>query len=491
MAILDISNVINVSLTSTPSGLSVPNVNSLMLLATETPDNLDAYRIYLNARDVATDYGSSSVAYEMASAIFSQAPNILTGNGRLVIAPMLSAVSATTGHFTTTNISANISALIAVTNGDLKVTLNQVVINLTGLDFTACSTLAEIATILQGELSDAIVTSNATTITVTSKKVGIDADVVLAAVSGGSGTNLAGSGYFNTASGSAVSGANSSGETLIEAIERVSPLVQFIPMITDLRIEDDVVEDTAVAIQALDILWFQDFASTSDIAGIITTIQEATETHTRCLLYTPSLIESNLMKSAFAGRACSVNFAGSATTQTMNLKSLATITPDDGLTQSIYTQADTAGADIYPSVGGVSAVLDSGSNDYFDNIYNSLWFKLAIQVAGFNYLRQTNTKIPQTEPGMDGLKAAYAKICDQAVNNGMIGVGLEWNSSETFGNPDDFRRNITDKGYYIYSSPIATQSQEDRTDRIAPLVQIAIKLAGAIHKSSVIILVQP
>lgn len=497
MTVLSIANFVNVSLTSTPQGLDVPNVNSLMLFTIETPSNSDDYRTYLNARDVAIDYGSDSVTYQMASAIFSQSPNILSGNGRLVIAPLKGngdditpAVSATSGYFTTANISANLAALIAVDDGDLKVTLDGEDINLTNLDFTGATTLVGIAEILQTRLPNAICSANSTTITVTSKKVGANADVVLAAVSGGTGTNLAGSGFLNTAAGSATSGADSSGETLVEAISRLSSQVQFIPMITNLLLEDDAVETAATAIQALDVIWFFDFASTSDIAGIATTIQEASETHTRCLMYTPDLTESNLMKSAYAGRACSVNFAGSATTQTMNLKSLATITPDNGLNQTLLDSSDIAGVDVYGSFGGVPAVKDSGGNDFFDNIYNELWFKLAIQVAGFNYLRQTNTKIPQTEAGMDGLKGAYGSVCDQAVNNGMIAPG-EWTSSETFGNPEDFRRNIRDKGYYIYSTPIALQSSSDRADRIAPLVQIAIKLAGAIHKSSVIIVVNP
>ena len=46
-------------------------------------------------------------------------------------------------------------------------------------------------------------------------------------------------------------------------------------------------------------------------------------------------------------------------------------------------------------------------------------------------------------------------------------------------------RNIIDKGYYIYSKPIAQQSQVDRDARKAPLIQIAGKESGAIHSSSV------
>ena len=91
---------------------------------------------------------------------------------------------------------------------------------------------------------------------------------------------------------------------------------------------------------------------------------------------------------------------------------------------------------------------------------------------------------------MDGLKAVYANILNQFVTNGYIGTGLTWNSSQTFGDPATFKRNITNKGYYIYSTPIALQSQEDRASRIAPLVQMAAKEAGALHSSDVIVTIE-
>jgi hypothetical protein len=88
---------------------------------------------------------------------------------------------------------------------------------------------------------------------------------------------------------------------------------------------------------------------------------------------------------------------------------------------------------------------------------------------------------------MDGLKGAYARVCQQGLTNGWIALRLNWTSPTTFGNPDDLRRNIKGAGYFIYSSPITQQAPADRTARKAPLVQIAVKQAGAIHHSDVIV----
>jgi hypothetical protein len=194
------------------------------------------------------------------------------------------------------------------------------------------------------------------------------------------------------------------------------------------------------------------------------------------------------MKAAYAGRGFSVNFSGSNTSSTMNLKQLATVTPDENINQTLYTQADTAGADLYVS-WGVAGVYSTGGNDYFDNPYMNLALKFALQAAGFNYLRQTNTKVPQTEAGMDGLKNAYAQVLERFITNGCIAAG-SWTSSETFGNPEIFRQNILDRGYYVYSLPITQQSSIEREAREAPLCQIAVKRSGAIHQSDVIVVIE-
>lgn len=488
MSILPITNIINVTIANTPSGLSERNVNSLGLFTTEQPLVPETFGIYLSPSQVIEQYGTGSVTAQMANAIFAQAPNIRTGNGRLVIMPLLNSVSATQGQSVTADISANLAALIAVTSGDIKVTIDGVAYNLTGLNFTTATTLAEVAAIIQAALVNGVVTASSTAITIKSKKVGSSSTVAIAAVSGGSGTDLAGSGYLNSAGSTATAGSNASGETLLQAIARTEAAVSYTGIITNLNMQDAVIETTSDGIQAQDYLWLHHLVSTADIAGIGTTIQQSGNTKTRLMLYTDSITDANLMKSAYAGRAFSVNFTGSNTTATMNLKQLATIEPDANVTQTLYAAAETAGVDLYVSYRGVPSVFSTGGNDFFDNMYNDLALKFALETAGFNFLRQTNTKVPQTESGMNGLKNAYAQVCERFIRNASIAAG-SWTSSETFGDPETFLQNILDRGYYIYSLPITQQTSTEREQRKAPLVQIAIKRAGAIHTSDVIVLV--
>ena len=86
---LSLSNVINVTLVPSISGLSEFNTANLLLYSTEVPINsfgTDKFRIYYTASAVAEDFGVDSLTYKMALAVFSQAPNILSNSGALIIA---------------------------------------------------------------------------------------------------------------------------------------------------------------------------------------------------------------------------------------------------------------------------------------------------------------------------------------------------------------------------------------------------------------------
>lgn len=371
MAQLPITNVVNVSVAAAPVGVNAYNTSNLALFTTETPSPAfsDGYKIYLEPTEVGDDFGTGSLTYKMALAVFSQPPNILLGGGYLVVIPF--------------------------------------------------------------ELS----------------------------------------------------------ETLATAITRTAGTVQYFGiMTTQLESEVDMLAAAAV-VQALNkiVFFVQRLSASIEPSGSLDLLRTGGFYKSRGLYYGADNDDDALLfQAAYAGRALSTNFSGSNTTQTMHLKDLATIQPDLSLDQTSLNKAVAAGADTYPSIQGVPKVFTSGENRFFDQVYNLGWFVGALQVAGFNYLAQTSTKIPQTEAGMDGLKGAYRTICQQAVSNQYSAPG-SWTSAISFGNQEDLISNVAQFGYYIYSSPIATQLQVDREDRKAPLVQIALKEAGALHSSNVVV----
>lgn len=72
---------------------------------------------------------------------------------------------------------------------------------------------------------------------------------------------------------------------------------------------------------------------------------------------------------------------------------------------------------------------------------------------------------------------------EQAVTNGLVAPGV-WNG-DSFGALQS--GDTLTKGYYVYAPPVATQSQADREARNSTVIQVAIKLAGAVHATDIII----
>ncbi len=370
---LPLSNVINISVSQSPLGVSAYNTSNIALFTDDTPSPIfsDGYKIYKDPTEVGKDFGTSSTTYKMANAMFSQAPNMLANGGYLVVIPL------------------------------------------------------------------------------------------------------------------------EASETLDEAITRTTDLVQYFGILSTEIETQSGTTDAAAVIQALNKIGFfvQRASGSIDPGGTLDLLRTGGFFKSRGLYYgSDNDLDALIMKAAYAGRALSTIFSGSLTTSTMHLKDLNGVQPDPTMTQSKLEKAKIAGADCYVSLQGVSKVFTSGANRFFDQVYNLCWFIGSLEVAGFNYLAQTSTKIPQTENGMDGLKSAYRAVCEQARTNGYCAPGV-WNSPNTFGNQSNLLENIEQRGYYIYSQPIGMQLQVDREERKAPLVQIALKEAGAIHESTVIVYV--
>jgi hypothetical protein len=375
---LPLSNIINVTILPTAQSLQTVNINTAALFTIEQPSwiNTQAFAIYTDASGVATDFGSDSDSFAIATAFFAQQPNPIGTSGYLVIVPRVESMGPV---------------------------------------------------------------------------------------------------Y----------------ESVKDAIIRSKDLVYYFGILVDSEYHSDGATFATLTayVQTLSKMFFYCSSYTADFqsGGLLDLVRTSSETNTRCMYYHDgTAIDTPAFAAAYASRGLSTNFSGNNTTQTMNLKQLATFSPDQTLTETLYTEAQTAGVDIYPSNAGVPGLLTSGTNGWFDEIYNQFWFQFALEVAGFNYLATTQTKIPQTEQGMEGLKNAYRQICIQAISNGFVAPG-SWNTSTVFGDPAALIRNIADIGYYVYSQPITQQLQADRAAREAPLVQIAIKAAGAINSSDVIV----
>ena len=279
------------------------------------------------------------------------------------------------------------------------------------------------------------------------------------------------------------------GEKADQAYLRAKPIIQFFGVqVTAILPQADMLALAGV-VQADDKIAFVASRTAADIevGGQLDLLRSGSFTHTRGLYYGGvSDLDALKFQSAYVGRALSTNFEGSLTTQTMHLKDLLGIQPDPTITQTTLNKAKAAGADTYIDIQGVAKTFCSGANAFFDSVYNLLAFVGDLKIAGFNLLAQTSTKIVQTEDGVNTLTTAYREVCKKYSANNYVAPGT-WNSPNFFGSQADLLANIAQRGYYIYSQPVSQQSAASRTAREAPVVQIAIKEAGAIHSGSVIV----
>lgn len=498
---ISISHFISVTVASQAIGLKQANLSTIALITNETSSNVtDPYVVYRNATAVATDWGTSSEVYKQATAIFSQSPNVLTASGYVVVIPMLPSVTtnATSGYAITSQ-EINVTPFTSIENGAFDITVDGgSVIQISGLNFSSVATVENLATLINTALTTA--TAGATCVADGSKvkfissSTGITSSILIStATASGTLTDISGSSYLNASQMVRVTGTNAytGREKLVDTVIRTKPLIYFHAVLPCLALDYTEIKSASDYIQTQEMMLGYASNASADVAesGNFDLIRSASNKNTRCFAYfSADAIDARIALAAYFGRLLCVNFEGSNTTLSMQLKSLSGITADENMTETLFDRCEVVGADCYCSVDGISCCVSNGANEYIDNVYNDHWLITALQVAGFNSLRQANTKIPQTQAGVDVLVTAFKNVLVRGVNNGSFAPG-SWGLADTFGDPELFNINIETFGYYIYATPLAQQSQSERDARKAPFISIAVKRAGAIHSSNIIVYV--
>jgi hypothetical protein len=154
------TNAVNVSLLLSGQLALADNPNVVVIMTSQQGPLTSAsrYRIYSDAPSVATDCGSNSEAYSYALTFFGTSPNAVNASGFLVIGYWRAAeetVAATAALLTGAQLSLAtvLGQLQTVSDGDFDITIDSTEENITGLDFTTSTTLAEIAAVIDTELT--------------------------------------------------------------------------------------------------------------------------------------------------------------------------------------------------------------------------------------------------------------------------------------------------------------------------------------------------
>lgn len=450
-------------------------------------DASERIRSYTDIAGVAADFGTTAPEYEAAGLYFGQSPKPAS----LMIGRWLG--TATAGFVkgaTLTPTERLVATWTAIGDGEFSVAVDGGTSqDVTGLDFTGETNLNGVATVITGGLTGAVCTWSGNRFTITSSTTGVDSEVGYVTDTAGSGTDI--SAMLKLTAGTATSNIpGADGET---ALECATALAAKSTAWYGLTFAADTMPNGA-ALQA--------------VAGMIQTATPArifgvTETDTRvmdgeyttdlasemkALLYTRTSVQYSPNPYAvvsFMGRAFSVNFNANRSTITLMWKTEPGIVAED-LTESQAAALKTKRCNVFANYDNDTAIIQYGVMSgpaYFDEIHGLDWLANAVQTELYNLLYTSKTKIPQTDAGCNSLMAPAAGVLAQAVNNGLIAPG-PWNS-DGFGTLE--RGDYLASGYYIFMPSIDDQSQADRDTRVAPPMQIAVKLAGAIQEVDCII----
>lgn len=490
-----ITNVINVALIPEGQQAQRDNMNVVAILTSETGviSSAERFRAYRDPASVEADWGTASVTTQYAQTVFGTKPNPINFGGTLIIGlhrATAETVPATSAKLVSTQFvePTLISQLQGITNGSFDIDVDGVTVNATGLDFSVVTTLAQVAALLDTAIAGATVAVDNGYFTITSSTTGATS-LLTFMEPGATGTFIGNILTMAAGSGGTLTQGAASVvlpiETKVQSLSALKALVNFKGGMFIDAILDAEVDDLAAWAQANQTILYAVFSGSSYLtvatSNPVWAVKLASQSSFRCLY---SKAGNRRLAASYMARTHTVNFNAENSAITMNLKELSV--PTESYSQTEIDATKRVGLDVYTTIKDTPVVLTSGANDFVDNVYNIIAYIDAIQTDMFNLLKGTGTKISQTTRGVNQEVAAAEKTTRGFVRAGVFAPGT-WSSPDTFGNIDTFNRNIEQFGFYVLGGLLRDQPQADRVARKSPVIQIAVKNAGAIHSVDLII----
>ncbi|WP_414667423.1 DUF3383 domain-containing protein [Escherichia coli] len=488
---LSVSRVVRVQVALAVRAATGRNFGALLVLGTSAVITApEVLRLYQDIESVATDFGTSSEEYKAANLYFQQSPqprDLYIGKLERTSSP------ATAGKLTgavLTSAEQAIANFTAVDDGAIKLSVDGTVKTVTGIDLSAVTDLADVATAVTAKITGTTVTyvAGSNQFVVTSATTGATSAIGIPTAAG-TGTDIAPLLGIDAAHNPTVTNGQAASSSVLPSVT------------VALNYSADwyglVIADTAMSDQDhMDVSALIGAASDSRVYGVTTSasaVLDSTSTadiayKLKTAGYGRTFCQYSQVPYAAAsafGRAFTVNFLGNNTTITLKFKQEPGITAETVTAQ----QADTLKAkncNVFVKYANDTAIIQEGvmcNGDFFDERHGLDWLQNYVQNNLWNLLYTSTTKIPQTEAGVTRLVTNVEQSMDQSANNGLVAPGVWSGGPVGQVQPGD----TLTKGYYVYANPLNTQAQADREARKAPVIQVACKLAGAVHFADVLI----
>jgi hypothetical protein len=486
---LSVNRVVNVDIVMSPTAAARRNFGVLCIAGdSDVIDGLERIRSYTTLEEVASDFGLDAPEYAAANLYFSQKPKPkLLKIGRWI---QKASAAILRGGVAETDVPT----WAAVSDGAMKIEVDGVEASLTALDFSEQTNLNGVASVISTALagagqSGAVCTWDGSRFVITTVSTGATA-FLGHATSPAAGTDISAmTGLTAVLAYTPIPGYDA--ETPAECTAQLADSGNGwygLMFAASGAITDDAHLEVAALIEA---------SSKSRIYGVTVSDERmlssafTTDLATRLdelgydRTFTIYSSGSDVAAASMFGRAFTVNFSGSKTTLTLKFKQLPGVAAET-LKESEAAALEAKHCNVFVNYDNDTAILQEGvmaSGVFFDEVHGLDWLENAVQAGVFNLLYQSTTKVPQTEEGVTRMRTRISKVMTGAVTNGLIAPGV-WNA-DPFGDLEEGQY-LAD-GYYIYSQPIVDQDQSEREQRKAPPIQCAVKLAGAVHFSDIII----
>lgn len=498
-----LSRDIDVNITvSKPQAETATDFSIICFCTPDAPFDHDGTRIryYQSLDAVQADFAASSEAVRAATDFFSQSPRAKT----LAIAKVFE--EAVAGFCQGGAIAdKNLTEWKAVTDGAMKLTIDGVTKEVTGISFADINAIADIAGVLQtairgvggdGFETATVIYNNTTgTIRIVSGTVG-EASTVAKPQAAASGVDITSADYLNIAEipGSQVqpsycvpgytpAGLDSELGYIKEAAYANSKFVYGWTLDRKYRDSDDAIAAAGWAeAQTAAMLGLVTNSPMAYVASSVTDVGYICQKNGYHRTYV--VYHNNPFyypEVAILAYALHVNYAGINTTITTKFKDLFGI-PTVPITSSELAVLTGKRINTFTLVGNQSRTfregVDSNASWFMDDLINLDNFREELQVAVYNVFLQ-NKKVPYNANGVNMLRNAMVKICDRYVKNGCL------SDRELTEEEQAVTGMETEPAYIINFTDVADMSVSDRAQRIGPPAQIKLNLAGAIHSLSI------
>ncbi|WP_027188688.1 DUF3383 domain-containing protein [Desulfovibrio cuneatus] len=477
---LSVDRLVRVSVNLQPKAVPRRNFGVLCIAgSSDVIDPAERIRYYTGITGIVEDFGVDAPEYKAAQLFFSQTPRpYILGIARWV--KNSSPAYLKGGLVADADLDA--SNWNTVTNGSFSMVVNTQTVSVNTLDFTGQTNMNGVA----GVVNAALASKGATCLwendhfVLRSSSVGAGAEIGFA-VPQGTGTDLSRRMALTSELAQPLV-PGMAGETPLEC---ATDLADTYGDWYGLTFADTLSDDEHVAVSgfieacAKSRIYLTTITNSQVLAS---TVENDLASRFKALARQRSFTQYSRNEYAVCsavGRAFTVNFNANRSTITLKFKQEPGVVAE-GLKESQAAVLARKNCNVFVKYDNETAILQEGvmaNGAFFDEVHGTDWLQNAIQTECYNLLYQSKTKIPQTEAGINQIVTTISKVLEEGVNNGLIAPGV-WNA-DGFGQLE--RGEYLPKGWYIYSQPIDEQPQSEREQRKAPPIQVAVKLAGAVH----------